>query len=150
MLVEWKDETTTWVDLKDVKEANPVELAEYAVASQIDDEPAFAWWVPYVLRKRERIISKTNAKYWKTTQKYWVRIPKSVDEALKIDGETNTNFWETALNKEMQKAKVAYEEVEGCTPEQVCDGQVPELTGFQEIKYPIIFDVKMDFTRKAR
>ena len=42
VLVEWKDETTTWMNLKDVKEANPVELAEYAVASGIDDEPAFA------------------------------------------------------------------------------------------------------------
>ena len=101
LLVEWKDETSTWVDLKDVKEANPIELAEYAVASQIDDEPAFAWWVPYVLKKRERIISKTKSKYWRTTQKYGVRLPKNVDEALTIDRETNTNFWEQALNKEM-------------------------------------------------
>ena len=29
-------------------------------------------------------------------------------------------------------------------------GEVPELTGFQEIKCHVIFDVKMDFTRKAR
>jgi hypothetical protein len=31
--------------LKDLKESNPVEVAEYAVANKIDDEPAFAWWV---------------------------------------------------------------------------------------------------------
>ena len=63
VLIKWKDESTTWMDMKDVKEANPIELAEYAVASKIDDEPAFAWWVPYVLKKREHIISKAKAKY---------------------------------------------------------------------------------------
>ena len=103
-----------------------------------------------MLKKRERIISKTKSKYWRTTHKYGVRLPKNVDEALTIIRETKTNFWEQALNKEMQKAKVAYEEVEGCTPEDVRSGQVPELTGFQEIKCHVVFDVKMDFTRKAR
>ena len=50
----------------------------------------------------------------------------------------------------MKKAKVAYEAVEGCTPEDTRSGQVPELNGYQEIKCHVIFDIKMDFTRKAR
>ena len=33
------------VALKDLKESNPVELAEYAVSNRIYHEPAFAWWV---------------------------------------------------------------------------------------------------------
>ena len=136
--------------LKDVKEASPIELAEYAVANKIDHEPAFAWWVPYVFKKRDRIIAKTKAKYWRTTHKYGVRLPKSAAEALQIDKETGTKFWENALNKEMSKAKVSYEEVVGCTPEEVRAGKVPSLTGFQEIECHLIFDVKMDFTRKAR
>ena len=41
-LVECRDETTTCMDLKDVKEAISIELAEYAVAKNIDDEPYFA------------------------------------------------------------------------------------------------------------
>jgi Reverse transcriptase (RNA-dependent DNA polymerase) len=32
----------------------------------------------------------------------------------------------------------------------VWDGKVPELTGFQEIRCHIVFDIKMDLTRKAR
>ncbi len=79
-----------------------------------------------------------------------MRLPKTVDKALKIDNATGTQFWENALNKEMKKAKVAYTEVDGCTPEQARKNQVPELTGFQEISCHIVFDVKMDFTRKAR
>jgi hypothetical protein len=46
----------TWVPLADLKESNPVELAEYAVANRLQEEPAFMWWVSLVLRKRNRII----------------------------------------------------------------------------------------------
>ena len=42
VLVEWKDLTTTWMVLKDVKEASPIELAEYAVTKKIDDDLDFA------------------------------------------------------------------------------------------------------------
>jgi hypothetical protein len=41
LLVLWKDKLTSWVKLKNLKESNPVELAEYAVANQIAEEPAF-------------------------------------------------------------------------------------------------------------
>ena len=61
--VEMADDSTHWVPLRDVKEANPIEMAEYAAANGIYGEPAFNWWVSYVLRKRERIISKAKAKY---------------------------------------------------------------------------------------
>ena len=46
LLIKQKDGSTTWVALKDIKEAYPVQVAEYTVASRIADEPAFAWWVP--------------------------------------------------------------------------------------------------------
>ncbi len=41
LLVMWKDKSTSWVKLKDLKASNPVELAEYAVANWIAEEPAF-------------------------------------------------------------------------------------------------------------
>jgi hypothetical protein len=34
-----------------MKESYQVQVAEYAVANKIVEQPAFAWWVPYVLRK---------------------------------------------------------------------------------------------------
>ena len=62
VLVQWRDETTTWMDLTDVKEDNPIGLAEYEVANKIDDDPYFAWSVNYVLKKQDRIIAnKLNA-----------------------------------------------------------------------------------------
>jgi hypothetical protein len=41
----WKDKSTSWVKLKDLKASNPIELAEYAVVNRIAEEPAFKWWV---------------------------------------------------------------------------------------------------------
>ena len=51
--VEWRDGSTSWLPLKDVKDANPLELAQYAIANQISEEPAFKWWVQDILMKKE-------------------------------------------------------------------------------------------------
>jgi hypothetical protein len=48
LLVEFADETTAWLPLKDMKEGNPVELAKYAGLDKIHFEPAFNWWVHHV------------------------------------------------------------------------------------------------------
>jgi hypothetical protein len=45
MCSKWKNGSTSWERLSDLKESNPIEVAEYAVARGIDAEPAFAWWV---------------------------------------------------------------------------------------------------------
>ena len=61
MLVRWKDQTESWVKLSDMKESHPVEMAEFAKLKGINDEPAFAWWTPYVLWKRDVILSSIKA-----------------------------------------------------------------------------------------
>ena len=150
LLIELTDGSTEWVALKDLKESNPVELAEYAIGNGIANEPAFNWWVSYVIRKRERIISKLKSKYWRTTHKYGIRIPKDVKEAMQLDEANGNTFWQDAIRKEMEKVCVAYSVNEDFTPDEVRKGKAPGLIGFQEITCHIIFDVKMDFTRKAR
>ena len=150
LLVQWKDGTVSWEKLADIKASNPVEVAEYAVANRLVEEPAFKWWVPHVIKRRNRIISKVKSRYWKTTHKFGIRLPKSVQEALEIDRMTNTDLWRKAINKEMSRVKVAWKTHDSNTPQEVREGKVPELTGFQEIGCHIIFDIKMDFTRKAR
>ena len=151
LLVNWKDGSSDWVKLKDIKDLYPIEIAEYAVASRIAEEPAFNWWVKDVLRKRNRIISKVKSRYWKTTHKFGIQVPKTVDDALRLDEETGTNLWRKAIEKEMSKVSVAWKEHEGTgTPQDARQGRVADMIGFQEIKCHMIFDVKMDFTRKAR
>ena len=54
--VLWNDNLISWIDLKYLKDSNPVDVAEFAVIAGIDNEPAFKWWVPYTLRKKQQII----------------------------------------------------------------------------------------------
>ncbi len=49
--VQWKDGSTSWEHLRNLKALNPNEVAEYAVSNKISDEPAFAWWVPFTLKQ---------------------------------------------------------------------------------------------------
>ena len=52
LLVTWKGGLSQWVNLKDIKDAYPVEVAEYAITNKVASEPAFNWWVQDVLQKR--------------------------------------------------------------------------------------------------
>ena len=93
VLVKWRDGQTSWIDLKDLKESNTIEVAEYDVANFIVEEPAFKWWVSRTVCKRNRVISKLKGKYWRTTHKFGIKLPKDVKEALEIDRITGTYFW---------------------------------------------------------
>ena len=46
---KWKDGSTLWEKLSNLKELCPIQVAKY--------EPAFNCWVHHVLKKRDRIIS---------------------------------------------------------------------------------------------
>jgi DNA-directed RNA polymerase subunit L len=77
-----KDGSTSWIPLKELKETNPVEVALYAVDNQIDDEPAFDWWVRHVLKKQNRLIKKSVRRHIRQGYKFGVHIPRTVEEAL--------------------------------------------------------------------
>jgi hypothetical protein len=85
LCIEWKDEKTSWERLADLKQSNPVEVAEYVVAKNLLDAPDFVWWVPYVLRKRSRIIASVTKWYHKRTHKFGIEVPKSWDECVRLD-----------------------------------------------------------------
>ena len=138
--VEHKGGGTSWIPLKDLKESHPVQVAEYAKANRIIDEPAFAWWVPDVLRRRDRIIAKVKTRYWSRTHKFGIELPKSVAEAFIIDQNTGTTFWRDAIEKEMRNVMPAFQ--------FTTEADIP--IGYKEITLHMVFDIKMDLTRKAR
>jgi len=144
LLVSRKDGSTSYVPLREMKNSFPIETAEHAVNNKIDTRPAFAWWVPYVMHKRVRLVSKLKkgkAKYWHRTHKYGIELPKSVKEALEIDERTGTTFWRDAIEKEMRNVIPAFEFCD--------DDKVP--IGYKHITCHMIFDVKkIGLIRKAR
>jgi hypothetical protein len=78
-----------------LKESHPLQVAEFAYMAGKAGEPAFNWWVGWVIKKRDRIISLVkhrSARYLMRHHKFGIELPKTVEEALEIDRPTNTNF----------------------------------------------------------
>ena len=106
---EWRDGTSTWVPLKEIKEECPVQVAEYAQMNEKLEEPALAWWTPHVLRNHDRIIAKVKSRSQKKTHKYGIKIPGSVAEAYQLDKENDNSFWADAIRLEMKENRVAFD-----------------------------------------
>ena len=83
--VRWIDGSTTWVPLSVFKNSQPLMLAEYARTMNIQNEPAFRWWVPHVLKKASRLISKMKVLHHKNSLKFGLEIPKSVKDATRLN-----------------------------------------------------------------
>jgi hypothetical protein len=87
-------------------------------------------------------LKKIESKYWSTSHKYGLELPKSVAQALEIDKRTGTDFWSKAIEKEIRNVFPAFEFIEGK------DAKVPP--GYKFVDTNFVFDIKMDLTRKAR
>ena len=109
------------------------------------NEPAFNWWVGFVLKKRERIISlvrKTNTRYLKRNEKFGISLPKNVKEALQRDKDNGNTLWDYAIATDMKNVKVAIKVLD--------DGEMAPRD-HQFFKCHMIFDINMEnFRRKAR
>jgi hypothetical protein len=68
------------------------------------------------------------------------KLPKTVAEALKINEPTGTDLWQKAIKQEMKIVMPAFEFIDNSI--------VPKV--YNKIDCHMIFDIKMDLTRKAR
>ena len=116
-------------------------MAEYEKSRGIDDEPAFKWWVPYTLRKRDNIIAAVKARVRLATHKYGIEVWRSIKHAKQLDKKNGNIFWIQALAKEMHNVFIVFE---------LLDQGAKAPLGWTPSSGHIIFDVKMDFTRKSR
>jgi Reverse transcriptase (RNA-dependent DNA polymerase) len=92
------------------------------------------------LKKRNRHIKKAKSRYWKQTHKFGVEQPKSVTKAYAIDCRSGSKLWSNAIAKEMLNVRPAFKFVD--------DDVIPAF--WKPVGVHMIFDVKMDLTRKAR
>ena len=77
----------------------------------------------------------------KKTHKYGIEILHDVPHAIKIDTQNGNTFWRDAIKKEMFNVGIAFE---------ILEDDEPTPKGWRKVTGHIVFDVKMDFTRKAR
>jgi hypothetical protein len=142
---QWKDGSTSWENLADLKESHPFETVEYEVTQGIDHKSAFTWWVPHVLKKRDQttsLVCQRTTRYLKRTHKFGIEVPKTVKEDLDLDRKNGNTLWADAIAKEMNEVCIAF----NILP----DGHSAPI-GYQKIPCHMIFDMKMeDFRQKAR
>jgi hypothetical protein len=125
-----------------LKESNPVEVAEYAVAKSLLDATDFVCWYPRVLKKHIRIIAAITKRYHKCTHKFGIEVPKSWDDCVRLDKENHNTLWQDEVRKEMKNVQTAF---------KIMNGEESVPPTYQEIHCHVIFDVKMEyFCRKAR
>ena len=73
---------------------------------KVDHGPAFNWWVKHMLRKRYQIVAKVRQcdtkKYMKTTTKFGIEFPKTVDQSLSLEKKNGNTLWDDDLAKDMK------------------------------------------------
>jgi hypothetical protein len=85
--VELVDSSTSWLSLKELKETNTIETAQYAVDNRINKEPAFDWWTRDVLKRKKRLMKMSQSRHKQSGFKFGIRIPRNTKEALEINHE---------------------------------------------------------------
>ena len=89
--------------------------------------------------KRQVILAALKKRIRKTTHKYGIEIPTSVEHDFELDRKDGNNLWKEALEMEMYNIGVAFDILE--------DGKTAPA-GYTKVSGHLIWSVKLDFTRK--
>lgn len=92
-------------------------------------------------QKSDSIISKIKARLKHTIHKYGVELPRNYDHALELDKKIGNNLWQVAYEKEMYNVSISFD---------FLDHFVKASVSWKRTSGHIVWDVKMEFTRKAR
>ena len=141
LLTRWCDGSKSQIPLSDLKEYNPLDVAEYDLANKISKEPAFDWWTPHALKKRDSIVMTVWQRVTFKDNKYGIKIPRNIVQAYAFDRENGNNAWRDAIRKEMKGISPACD---------VLDEGVSPPSQYKYVGFHLVFDIKTDFTRKAR
>jgi Reverse transcriptase (RNA-dependent DNA polymerase) len=93
------------------------------------------------IEETKRLIKKSVRRHIHQGYKFGIRVPRTVEEALAFDKENGNTLWYDAIIKEKGNIRVAFHILE--------PGEEPP-PGYKQIPLRMIFDIKMDFTHKAR
>ena len=87
------------------------------------------------------IVSAVSSRVRKCSHKYGIYIPTSIAHAKRIDLKNGKHLWMDAIKKEMTNVGIAF---------TILDEGKKAPPGWTKASGHLVFDVKMDFTRKAR
>jgi hypothetical protein len=82
-IIDWRKDASA-VKLKDQARIDQTLYQRLGTLLRVAGEPAFNWWVGWVIKKRDHIISlvkRRRAQYLKRHNKFVIELPKTVEEA---------------------------------------------------------------------
>ena len=91
--------------------------------------------------KCDLIIAAIRSRIRKTTHKYGIEIPKNVKNANELDQKNGNDFCTKAIEKEMSNVGISF---------NILDESKSAPVRWSIESGHMVFDVKMDFTRKVR
>ena len=138
MCFQWKGGSKYLQNLSYLKQSHLIDTTEYVISQNLQGEPEFNWWVPHVIKKRERVtllVKKWIAWYLKKAHKFVVRLPKIVEEAYNIDADNGNVLCTNSIPKEMTNVKINFKALE--------DSEYVPI-GYAYVCCHMIFAVKME------
>ena len=123
-----------WLDIKDLNSLYPLDISQYAVSNKINEDPSFNWGVKDSLHTRDRIVSGVERlgvyvydtgqcgsknKYWRTTHKFYIEVPQTVQDYLETDRKTVTDLWVKYIRKDMKIFRITLQKLDGVMPEHI-------------------------------
>ena len=96
----------------------------------------------HVLKKLEVIISAlkgTASRVIKKNIKFGIQVPQTLIEAFGIDKKNGYHMWRDGITKEINTVMITFKLLD--------EGEKPPPS-YQEIRFHIIFDIKMEYFRQ--
>ena len=84
-------------------------LKEFSVQNQMNEEPAFAWWGLYKIRKKACIDTKTKPNYWQKMHKFGIRLTNTVKQSVELYYDNGNTLWWDILMTEMNNIRTDFE-----------------------------------------
>ena len=143
--VQWDAGDKTWENLKMMKEADPITLAQYGHAQGLEETRGWKWIKRYSQNKKVFInLSRAFAAKGKPKLfKFGVEVPRTLNEAMMLDKKNGDGLWSKATDKEVNELLehgtfIIHEKRE----------DIPKDYRFVPVQF--VFDNKFDGRRKGR
>ena len=97
------------IPLNRLKQAIPLETAEFYFARRIKEETVFKWWLSYTLSSRDHMIASISKSVSRLTHKHGVELSTLASHAKSLDEMNGNTLWMDSINGEKENLKVVFD-----------------------------------------
>ncbi len=143
--VQYFDDNKSWMPMDVLRMDDPYLIIDFALKYDMDSKPGFEWVPTYLEADQEhfQILQALNTSKKSKQYKFGVEVPRNPSHALVLDEQDGNNEWRESIKAEIDQIK-EYEVF------RVIPDGAPTRTGYKQIPYHMVHDVKFDGRKKSR